>query len=63
MLKCFQDPFDTFNEEYLRELDEEQVAALDRCLRTFDLDCLLGALYEFMETFVKYCPDHQLPWS
>ncbi len=60
---CFQDPFDTYNDKCLRELELDQIAALDKCLRTFDLDHLLGALYEFMETFVKHCPDHQLHWT
>ena len=62
ILLC-QDPFDTFDKKCLCELEEDQVAALDGCLRSFDLDRLLGALYEFMETYVKYCPDNHLTWT
>ena len=57
-----QEPFDGFEEKHQRGLEDDQIATLDRCLRTFDLDRLLGALYEFMETFVKHCPDPQLTW-
>lgn len=42
---------------------DNQVAALDKCLRTFDLDRLLGALFEFIVTHVKYSPDNELTWS
>ena len=51
---------------YLKDLSEDpgnnQKAALDECLRTFDLDRLLGALYEFIETHVKYSPTTELDW-
>ena len=52
---------------YLRELiesaGENQVAALEKCLRTFDLDKLLEALFEFIETYVKYSPENELGWQ
>ena len=61
-----QEPFDSVPEKYMRELsdddDDNQVAALDKCLRKFDLDRLLGALFEFIETYVKYSPDNELHW-
>ncbi len=61
-----QEPFDTVNDKYMRKLTEDdgenQVAALDHCLRKFDLDMILGALYEFIETYVKYSPDNELQW-
>ena len=50
-------------DEYLKGLDKEvdgQRAALDKCLHTFDLDKWLGALYEFIETYVRYSPDNEL---
>ena len=40
----------------------DQVDALDKCLRSFNLDRLLGALFEFIETYVKYSPDNELKW-
>ena len=53
-------------EQYLRGLTKsdssDQVAALYRCLGAFDLDRLLGALYEFIETHVKHSPDNALEW-
>lgn len=42
--------------------DDNQVIALDNCLSSFDLDKLLGALFEFIETHVKYSPDNELSW-
>ena len=40
----------------------DQEDALDKCLRSFNLDRLLGALFEFIETYVKYSPDNELKW-
>jgi hypothetical protein len=61
-----QEPFDSVHVKYLHDLGEEdgddQKAALDKCLHAFDLDRLLGALYEFVETHVKYSPDNELKW-
>ena len=42
------------HEELRTDGDENQVDALNRCLRVLDLDNLLGALFEFVETFVKH---------
>lgn len=58
-----QEPFDSVNDTYLRGLGEDQEAALDKCLGKFDLDQLLGALFEFIETYVKYSPKNELQWS
>ena len=41
---------------------DDQKATLNKCLRSFDLDRLLGGLYEFIETHVKYSPDNELKW-
>ena len=43
-------------------LKEEEKEALEKCLRLFDLDSLLGTLYEFIETHVKHSPNEELPW-
>lgn len=63
----FKEPFDSVKSKYLRELSaddgDNQRAALDKCLRTFDLDRLLGALFEFIETYLKYSPDNELKWQ
>ena len=53
--------------EYLMEKlttdgEENQVEALDHCLRVLDLDNLLGTLYEFIETFVKHSPSNEKEW-
>ena len=62
-----QDPFDSVKEEFSKELTSEgedsQTMALDRCLQSFDLNHLLGTLYEFIETHVKHCPDNESEWS
>ena len=55
------------HEKYLKDLSktavDDQKASLDKCLQKFDLVQLLGALYEFIETHVKYSPDNELLWS
>ncbi len=45
-----------------KEDDDNQIIALEKCLSSFDLDVLLGALFEFIETHVKYSPDYELSW-
>ena len=59
-----QEPFDSIRPEFLRKLSkdedkENQIAALDRCLSQFEPDLLLGTLYEFIETYIKHCPQHE----
>ena len=49
-------------DKYLIDLEGDQKAALEESLRTFDLDRLLGTLYEFIETRVKYSEDNELKW-
>ena len=49
-------------EDFLKLLKEEEKDALEKCLRLFDLDSLLGTLYEFIETHVKHSPDGELEW-
>ena len=59
-----QEPFESMNPKYMRELSknedgEDQFAALDRCLGQFDPDNLLGVLYEFIETYIKHRSDNE----
>lgn len=42
--------------------DSNQVAELEKCLSFFDVDKLIGSLFEFIETHVKYSPDNELSW-
>lgn len=42
------------------ELDDKQKAALNECLRKFDVDRLLGGLLEFIRTYVKHSPANEL---
>ena len=42
--------------------DENQVEALNRCLRVLELDNLLGTLFEFVEIFVKHSPANEKEW-
>ncbi len=59
-----QEPFDSVNEKYMVELkDDNQKAELNKCLQSFDLNRMLGGLYEFIETYVKHSPDNELKWS
>jgi hypothetical protein len=36
---------------------------LDRVLHRFDLDSLLGTLYEFIETFIRHTEVEQQQWG
>ena len=49
-------------DEFLKPLEKDEKEALEKCLRLFDLDSLLGTLYEFIETHVKHSLDEELPW-
>ena len=49
-------------DEFLKPLEENEAGVLEKCLRLFDLDSLLGTLYEFIETHVKHSPDGELEW-
>ena len=51
-----------FREELTTDGDEDQVEALNRCLRVLDLDNLLGTLFEFIETYVKHSPSNEKEW-
>ena len=64
-----QEPFDLdfmpecFLEELKTDWEENQVEALDCCLRALDLDKLLETLYEFIETHIKYSPSNEKEWK
>ncbi len=60
---CMQEPFDSLDEKYMLDLSADgQDNQLDNCLRMFNLDRLLGALFEVIETFVRNSPDNMLNW-
>jgi hypothetical protein len=42
--------------------DPVDIAALDKCLRMFNLDRLLEGFFEFIETYVRNAPDNSLDW-
>ena len=46
-------------ETMLTKLSEEDKELLGKCLRAFDLNKLLGSLYEFIETSGRYCDDSE----
>ncbi len=48
--------------ENLEELEKEEEEALNKSLRFFDLDELLGTLYEFVETYAKHSPVNEMDW-
>lgn len=61
---CAKEPFDSLDLKYLRPLstdcEDDQKADLNKCLRIFNLDGLLGALFEFIETYIRTSPDDSL---
>ena len=63
-----QEPFDSesmpsdFLEELTTDREENQLEDLNHCLRAFNLDRLLGTLYEFIETYVKHSPSNEKEW-
>ena len=63
---CFhdlpQEPFDSVRPEFLEELEEEEDKVLNKCLRLFNLDELLGTLFEFIETYAKHSPLSEKDW-
>ena len=48
-----QEPFEAIPDYYTKELSKSHRTDLDKCLRVFDLNILLGALFEFIEMHVK----------
>ena len=49
-----EEPFEAIPDGYKEKLADDQQKELDKCLRMFDLDLLLGALFEFIEIYVKH---------
>ena len=49
-------------DDFLKQLEDDEKEALEKCLRLFDLDSLLGTLFEFIETHVKHSPNDELSW-
>ena len=50
---CGLEPFEPIPYGYTEQLTDDQTTELDQCLRTFDLQLLLGVLFEFIEVRVK----------
>lgn len=59
----FQEPFHTLNNELLAQLTKSQQEELDQVLPKCDLDCLLGTLYEFIETFIRHIDMGKKEWG
>ena len=57
-----QEPFDLAKEEFLEPLTEGNQRDLDKCLRYFNLEQLLGTLCEFTETYIKHSSFHEKDW-
>ena len=57
-----QEPFDLKKEEFLEPLGVGNQRDLDKCLRFFNLEQLLGTLYEFTETYIKHSPSSEKDW-
>jgi len=45
------------------QLSDEDKLALDKCLRLFDLNKLLGAFYEFIQTSARFYTGNELTWK
>jgi hypothetical protein len=58
-----QEPFDTLPDQLVKPLSHSQHQQLDRVLHRFDLDSLLGTLYEFIETFIRHTEVEQQQWG
>ena len=64
-----QEPFDLLKGEFLEDLHEaaddgsNQVEALYKALRLFDIAPLLNMLYEFIETYVRHCESKEKDWE
>lgn len=60
-----QEPFDTFSEVLLTELQDDQKGQLIHFLRRIELTEFLNLLYEFIETSVRHYKDQNLSidWS
>ena len=58
-----QEPFDTLRDELVEPLSDIQHRQLDIVLHRFDLDSLLGTLYEFIETFIRHIEVEQQQWG
>ena len=58
-----QEPFDSIQDDFLQDLSGEDRQGLGNSLRSFNLDKLLGSLYEFIETHLKHCPENERKWT
>ena len=63
VLSWVQEPFDSAEEELLKGLSKQEKQELDTSLSSFDLNLLLGTLYEFIQTHALYCPAVEFEWT
>ena len=61
--KTGQEPFEGIPLGYMRELSDDQIVELDKCLQTFDLNLLLGSLFEFVEVHIKHITADEKNWE
>ena len=59
----FQEPFDNIDDNLLEGLSEDQRHQLDVVLHRFDVDWLLGTLYEFIETYIRHIDTSKKEWE
>ena len=57
---AIQDPFDHIEKEFKSDLTQLQKSELDKILRIFDIDDLLGILYEITESRLRFCSHEEL---
>ena len=48
--------------ELLVDLSKQEKQELDTSLRSFDLNHLVAALFQFIQTHVSYCPTNEFEW-
>lgn len=55
-----QEPFDQLQKEFLSDLKQSQKEELDIVLRRFNLNNLLGILYELVESHLRFSSQEEL---
>ena len=63
MLIVLQKPFDSAKQELLVELSEENKQELGASLRHFDLNLLLGVLFQYIQIDVLHSSTEELQWT
>ena len=63
MILFVQEPFDSAKQELLVELSEENKQELGASLRQFDLNLLLGILFQYIKIDVLNSSTDELQWT